>query len=43
MAQVCQQASEMMKLASTIDAKGLHDYAVAKATGAAALHPLCTK
>ena len=43
MGQVCQQATEMMKLASTIDAKGLHDYAVAKATGAAALHPLCTK
>src|SRR6516165_3290601 len=43
MAQVCQQASEMMKLASTIDPKGLHDYAVAKATSAAASHSQCTK
>jgi hypothetical protein len=43
MAQVCQQASEVMKLASTLDAKGLHDYAVAKATSAADSHPRCTK
>jgi hypothetical protein len=43
MAQVCQQTSEMMKLASTLDAKGLHDYAVAKATSAADSHPRCTK
>jgi hypothetical protein len=43
MAQVCQQASEMMKLASTLDAKGLHDYAVAKATSAADTHPRCTR
>ena len=43
MAQVCQQATEMMKLASTLDAKGLHDYAVAKATSAADTHPRCAK
>jgi hypothetical protein len=43
MAQVCQQTSEVMKLASTLDAKGLHDYAVAKATSAADSHPRCTK
>ena len=43
MAQVCQQAAEMMKLASTLDAKGLHDYAVAKATSAADTHPRCAK
>jgi hypothetical protein len=43
MAQVCQQAAEMMKLASTLDAKGLHDYAVAKATSASDSHPRCTK
>ena len=43
MAQVCQQASEVMKLASTLDAKGLHDYAVAKATSAADSHPRCAK
>jgi coenzyme F420-reducing hydrogenase delta subunit len=43
MVQVCQQASEVMKLATTLDAKGLHDYAVAKATNAAASHPRCTK
>lgn len=30
-AQVCQQATEMLKLASTLDAKGLHDYAIAHA------------
>jgi hypothetical protein len=41
MGQVCQQ--EMMKLASTLDEKGLHDYAVAKATSAADSHPRCTK
>jgi len=33
----------MMKLASTLDEKGLHDYAVAKATSAADSHPRCTK
>jgi len=43
MAQVCQQASEMLKLASTLDEKGLHDYAVAKATSATDSHPRCTK
>jgi len=43
MGQVCQQATEMMKLASTLDEKGLHDYAVAKATSAADSHPRCTK
>ena len=43
MTQVCQQAAEMLKLASTLDAKGLHDYAVAKATSVADSHPRCTK
>ena len=43
MGQVCQQAAEMLKLASTLDAKGLHDYAVAKATSVADSHPRCTK
>ena len=43
MAQICQQASEMLKLASTFDAKGLHDYAVAKATSAADSHPRCAR
>src|SRR5580693_9402268 len=43
MAQVCQQASEVMKLASTLDEKGLHDYAVAHATTVADSHPRCTK
>ena len=42
MAQVCQQ-TEILKLASTLDEKGLHDYAVAKATNAADSHPRCTK
>ena len=43
MAQICQQAAEMLKLAGTLDAKGLHDYAVAKATSAADSHPRCAK
>jgi hypothetical protein len=43
MAQVCQQAAEILKLASTLDAKGLHDLAVAKATSAADSHPRCSK
>jgi hypothetical protein len=43
MAQVCDQAAETLKLGRTLDAKGLHDYAVAKATSAADSHPRCTK
>jgi hypothetical protein len=42
-AQVCQQATEMLKLASTLDAKSFHDYAVAHAASASAVHPKCTK
>jgi hypothetical protein len=30
-AQVCQQSAEMLKMASTLDAKGFRDYAVAQA------------
>jgi len=30
-AQVCQQAATMLKMASTLDAKGFHDYAVSQA------------
>jgi hypothetical protein len=40
---VCQQGAALEKLASTLDAKGLHDYAVAQATNAAATHPKCAK
>jgi hypothetical protein len=29
-AQVCQQAAQMLRLASSLDAKGFHDYAVAQ-------------
>ena len=43
MAQVCEQASETLKLGRTLDAKGLHDYAVAKATSSADSHPRCAK
>jgi hypothetical protein len=43
MAQICQQAAEMLKLASTLDEKGLHDYAVAKATSGADSHPRCSR
>jgi len=38
-AQVCQQATQMLKLASTLDAKGFHDYAVAHAVNDT--HPKC--
>src|ERR1700746_1293349 len=31
---VCQQGAELEKLAGTLDAKGLHDYALAQATSA---------
>jgi hypothetical protein len=40
-AQVCQQSTEMLKLASTLDARAFHDYAVAHAVNDA--HPKCTK
>jgi hypothetical protein len=40
---VCQQGADLEKLASTLDSKGLHDYAVAQATNAGATHPKCTK
>ena len=40
---VCQQGAELEKLASTLDAKGLHDYAVSQATNAAVTHPKCAK
>src|ERR1700756_2796405 len=43
MGQVCQQATEMMKLASTLDEKGLHDYGVAKRPRAPHSHPRCAK
>ena len=29
-AEVCQQAAQMLKMASTLDARGLHDYALAQ-------------
>jgi len=40
-AQVCQQATEMLKLASTFDAKAFHDYAVAHAVYNT--HPKCAR
>jgi hypothetical protein len=42
-AQVCQQAADMLKLAGTLDAKGLHDYAISKATSAPDSRPRCAK
>jgi hypothetical protein len=39
--QFCQQATEMLKLASTLDAKSFRDYAVAHAVNGT--HPRCTK
>lgn len=40
---ICQQAAEMLKMASTLDAKGLRDYAVAKAASTDNSHPRCSK
>jgi hypothetical protein len=41
-AQVCQDAAAMLKMASTLDAKGFHDYAVAQTTKPAVDgHALC--
>jgi hypothetical protein len=43
-AQVCQQAAQMLKMASTLDAKGLHDYAVAQEANAASDgHAVCAR
>ena len=39
--QVCQQAADMLKLASTLDAKGFHDYAVAHIATSTVTHPRC--
>ena len=41
--QVCQQAADMLKMAGTLDAKGLHDYAVAQAASPAETHPQCRR
>lgn len=40
-AQICQQSADMLKLASTLDAKAFRDYAVAHAVDGT--HPKCTK
>jgi hypothetical protein len=40
-AQFCQQSTELLKLAGTLDQKGFHDYAVAHMVDRA--HPKCTK
>jgi hypothetical protein len=40
-AQFCQQSTELLKLASTLDQKGFHDYAVAHMTDGA--HPKCRR
>jgi hypothetical protein len=38
---VCQQAASMLKMASGLDARGLHDYALAQAASPAETHPRC--
>ncbi len=40
---VCQQAASMLKMADGLDAKGLHDYAVAQAASPAGTHPRCSR
>jgi hypothetical protein len=39
--QFCQQSTEMLKMASTLDTKAFHDYAVAHAVDG--VHPRCSK
>ena len=39
--QFCQQSTEMLKLASTLDTKGFHDYVVAHEVDG--VHPKCSK
>jgi hypothetical protein len=39
---ICQKAVDLEKMASTLDSKGLHDYAVAQAAASpAVMHPKC--
>jgi hypothetical protein len=38
---VCQKAADLLKMASTLNSQGLHDYAVAQAAGPAETHPRC--
>jgi coenzyme F420-reducing hydrogenase delta subunit len=40
---VCQKAADLEKMASTLDTKGLHDYAVAQAASPAETHPRCLR
>jgi hypothetical protein len=43
-AEVCQQAAEMLRMASTLDARGFHDYAVAQeANTGNDGHALCSR
>jgi hypothetical protein len=42
-AQFCAQASGILKLASTLDTKGFHDYAVTHATQVDGIAPKCRK
>jgi hypothetical protein len=39
--QFCQQSTEMLKMASTLDTKAFHDYVVAHAVDG--VHPKCTR
>ena len=39
--QFCQQSTEMLKLASTLDTKGFHDYVIAHEVDG--VHPKCSK
>ncbi|MGH7046109.1 MAG: hypothetical protein ACREE2_06930 [Stellaceae bacterium] len=38
---VCQKAANLLRMASTLDAQGLHNYAVAQAASPAEIHPRC--
>jgi hypothetical protein len=40
---VCQQAAAMLKMADSLDANGLHNYAVAQAASPAEIHPRCSR
>ncbi len=40
---VCQRAADLLKMASTLNSQGLHDYAVAQAAGPTETHPRCAR
>ena len=40
---VCQKAADLLRMASTLNSQGLHNYAVAQAASPAETHPRCVR